>query len=309
MINLDFSKARVVVAGDVMLDRYWHGDVTRISPEAPVPVVRVREVRETPGGAANVAHNVARLGARCTLLSVVGEDRDGHVLEDLLRDSGVQSVFLRDPSLPTTVKLRILGRLQQIVRADFEGRPDHEMLLPLVERFETCAAQADAVIFSDYGKGGLSHLRQMMKLSSAAGLKILIDPKGSDYSEYHGATTLTPNREEFAQVAGVWSDESDFELRGFSLRDRLHLGSLLVTRSEEGMSLFLGSRHIRILTRAREVFDVSGAGDTVIATMATAMAAGMDIESAARLANIAAGIVVGKAGTIPIELDELVAHG
>jgi rfaE bifunctional protein kinase chain/domain len=308
MRPLDFSRAAVLVAGDVMLDRYWLGDTTRISPEAPVPVVHVRQVRETPGGAANVAANIANLGAKVALLSVVGDDRDGTTLEVLLRGFGAEPVFLRDPTVPTTVKLRLVARGQQVVRADFEGRPDHELLLPLVDRFCEHVGSVGAAIFSDYGKGGLAHLRRMMDCALESHTPILIDPKGSDYSAYRGATTITPNREEFALVVGRWHDEADFERRAFALRDKLALASLLVTRSEEGMSLFLGSQHIRIPTQAREVFDVSGAGDTVISTMATAMAAGHDIEAAARLANAAAGVVVGKAGTTPVTLEELQAH-
>ena len=308
MQNIDFSLVTVLVAGDVMLDRYWVGDATRISPEAPVPVVHVREIRETPGGAANVAANIANLGARVAVFSVVGNDRDGMALMDLLRDFGAEPVFLRDPTLPTTVKVRVVARGQQVVRADFEGQPDHEMLLPLVDRFCERVPAAGAIIFSDYGKGGLAHLQRMMACALDASKIVLVDPKGTNYSAYRGATTVTPNREEFALVAGRWHDEADFERRAFTLRDALELDSLLVTRSEEGMSLFLGAKHIRIPTQAREVFDVSGAGDTVISTMATAMAAGLDIESAARLANVAAGIVVGKAGTTPVTLEDLLAH-
>ncbi|AOK15898.1 hypothetical protein WT26_07610 [Burkholderia cepacia] len=302
------SSANVIVAGDAMLDRYWFGDSTRISPEAPVPVVHVQSVRETPGGAANVALNVVGLGGRSTLLSVVGDDHDGQTLQRLLEDSNVQCALLRDKSLPTIVKLRLVARNQQVVRADFEKRPDHEILLPLVDMFCDRLPSANAVVFSDYGKGGLSHLRTMMECAIKTKVAILIDPKGSDYSAYRGATAVTPNREEFATVAGRWVDEADFERRAFALRDELELQSLLVTRSEEGMSLFLEGRHIHIPTQAREVFDVSGAGDTVIATMAAALGSGLDIEAAARLANAAAGIVVGKFGTTPISVDELTRH-
>jgi rfaE bifunctional protein kinase chain/domain len=307
-LNLDCASASVIVAGDVMLDRYWFGDSTRISPEAPVPVVHVQRTRDVAGGAGNVAINVANLGAKTALLSVVGDDQDGRCLQSLLETSNVQCTFLCDPALQTTVKLRIISRNQQIVRADFEQRPDHELLLPLVTRFREKLKSANTVIFSDYGKGGLAHLRLMMQDARVEGATILIDPKGSDYSAYQGATVITPNREEFAQVAGNWIDEADFERRAFELRDRLELAALLVTRSEEGMSLFFQSRHIRIPAQAREVYDVSGAGDTVIATMAAALGANQDIESAARLANVAAGIVVGKVGTAPIALEELRQH-
>lgn len=306
--TIDFSPASVLISGDVMLDRYWLGDTTRISPEAPVPVVHVRQVREALGGAANVAANIANLGAKAILLSVVGNDRDGFALEDLLHSYGIEMVLLRDPMLPTTLKLRVVARGQQVVRADFEGSPDHELLLPLVSLFCERIDSVGAVVFSDYGKGGLAHVQRMMECALNARKHILVDPKGSDYSAYRGATTITPNREEFARVAGHWYNDADFERRAFALRDDLELASLLVTRSEDGMSLFLGNQHIRIPTRAREVFDVSGAGDTVISTMATAMAAGYGIEAAARLANVAAGIVVGKAGTTPITLEDLKTH-
>lgn len=302
---LDLSNAKVLIAGDVMLDRYWIGDAERISPEAPVPVVHARHTQNSPGGAGNVAVNIANLGAKAILLSVSGNDSEGVILEKLLRSYGVETTFLVDPSVPTTVKLRVIARGQQIVRVDFEGRPDHELLLPLVDQFYNHLERANAVLFSDYGKGGLAHIHQMMESAVHSHKPVLIDPKGSDYSIYRGATIITPNLDEFALVAGHWNNEADFERRAFSLRDTLELGSLLVTRSEEGMSLFLGSQHIRIPTQARDVFDVSGAGDTVIATMATAMASGYEIESAARLANIAAGIVVGKSGTTPITLEEL----
>lgn len=302
---LNFSKAHVLVAGDVMLDRYWHGDSTRISPEAPVPVVRIGNVKEVPGGAANVALNIAGLGGHCDLLSTVGHDREGDVLEGLLRASGVDPVLLRDPSLPTTVKLRIVARNQQMLRADFEGRPNHETMLPLVELFANALKLANSVAFSDYGKGGLTHLKPMMDAAERSGVPILVDPKGADYSSYKGATVVTPNQDEFELVTGPWHDEYEFEKRAFALRDTLQLVALLVTRSEEGMSLFLGSQHIRIPAQAVEVYDVSGAGDTVVATMATAMAVGKGIEESARLANAAAGIVVAKTGTSPITLGEL----
>jgi D-glycero-beta-D-manno-heptose-7-phosphate kinase len=307
MVAHPLSSANVIVAGDAMLDRYWFGDSTRISPEAPVPVVHVQTVRDTPGGAANVALNVVGLGGRSTLLSAVGDDHDGQTLQRLLEERNVACALLRDKSLPTIVKLRIVARNQQVVRADFEKRPDHEILLPLVDMFRERLSTANAVIFSDYGKGGLSHLRAMMACATDAKLPVLIDPKGSDYSAYRGATCVTPNREEFAAVAGRWESEADFERRAFALRDELELKSLLVTRSEEGMSLFLEGRHLHIPTQAREVFDVSGAGDTVIATMAAALGSGFEIEDAARLANAAAGVVVGKFGTTPISIDELKA--
>lgn len=308
MDEINFSHARILIVGDVMLDRYWFGDTTRISPEAPVPVVHVRQMQEKPGGAANVAVNIANLGAKSTLLSVIGNDQDGQALEYLLHGCGVETLFLRDPALPTTVKLRIIARGQQIVRTDFEGRPDHELLLPLINQFGDRSSSVDTLVFSDYGKGGLVHLQSMMDCALKSRKHILIDPKGSDYSAYRGATIITPNLEEFALAVGRWVDDADFERRAFKLRDELNLTSLLVTRSEEGMSLFLDNRHVQIPTQARQVYDVSGAGDTVISTLAAAIAAGYDIETAARLSNVAAGIVVGKVGTTPITLQELQSH-
>jgi rfaE bifunctional protein kinase chain/domain len=305
MQKIDFSSSSIVVAGDVMLDRYWIGDTTRISPEAPVPVVHVQSTKDVAGGAANVAVNAANLGAKTSLLSVVGKDSDGEILKNILERNGVTCAFLRDESMRTIVKLRLIARNQQIVRADFEQRPDHELLLPLVSMFGEQTKSAKVVLFSDYGKGGLTHIRLMMEKALKTNVPVLVDPKGTDYSVYQGATVITPNRSEFAEVAGRWTNELDFERKAFCLRDQLKLSSLLVTRSEEGMSLFLGGKHIRIPTQAREVFDVSGAGDTVIATMAVAMGAGIGLEEAARLANIAAGIVVSKIGTAPITLEEL----
>ncbi|WP_048242952.1 D-glycero-beta-D-manno-heptose-7-phosphate kinase, partial [Burkholderia cepacia] len=304
-MNLNFSTSSVLVAGDVMLDRYWFGDTTRISPEAPVPVVHVSRVHTTAGGAANVAVNIANLGARTSLISVVGADAAGQDLTNILEVSNVNCQFLRADDFSTVVKLRLLARGQQVVRADFEERPERELLLPLVDLFAAELGNHATVLFSDYGKGGLCHLRNMMEHALGNDKIILIDPKGSDYSAYRGATLLTPNRDEFSQVAGHWSSESDFERKAFRMCDELELKALLVTRSEEGMSLFVDGRHTRIKAEAREVYDVSGAGDTVIATLAAALSSGYGFEDAAYVANRAAGVVVGKVGTAPITLDEL----
>lgn len=291
--------------GDVMLDRYWFGDSIRLSPEAPVPVVLVETVRDTAGGAANVALNVANVGAQAKLFSVLGQDHESQTLHTLLENQNVQCHFLHSDTLQTIVKLRVVSRGQQIVRADFEQKPDLELLLPLVDMFSAALSPGCTVIFSDYGKGGLVHVSQMLATARRAGLKVLIDPKGTDYSAYRGASVMTPNRAEFAQVAGHWSSMADFECRAFALRDQLELEALLVTRSEEGMSLFIGDRHIHLHAQAKEVFDVSGAGDTVIAVLGVAIGAGFELEYAARLANAAASIVVGKVGTYPITLAEL----
>ena len=299
------ARARVLVAGDVMLDRYWFGDVERISPEAPVPVVRITRSEERPGGAANVARNAAALGAPVTLLSVTGADEAGTALAKLLAAENVQTSFHRDPALPTTVKLRVIARQQQLLRIDFETAPSHEVLATKLADYDRLLANCDVVVLSDYGKGGLAHISTMIDRARAARKRVLVDPKGEDWARYRGATIITPNRSEFRQVAGRWSDDDDMTQRAQALRARLDLEALLVTRSEEGMSLYTagGARHIA--AQAREVFDVSGAGDTVIATMAVLMAAGADPLTAVMIANQAAGVVVGKLGTAVVTPDEL----
>jgi rfaE bifunctional protein kinase chain/domain len=301
----DFAGRRVLVVGDVMLDRYWFGDVNRISPEAPVPVVLVRKAEERPGGAANVARNIDALGGQATLLSVIGDDEAGNRLEALLAEGHVRFSLHRDPQLDTTVKLRVIGHQQQLLRIDFERAPGHEVLAAKLEEFERRVDEADAVVLSDYGKGGLAHVAKMIAAARAHGKPVLVDPKGSDYARYRGATLLTPNRSEFREVAGRWTDEEDLARRAQRLRAALALDALIVTRSEDGMSLFTatGSRHEP--TRAREVFDVSGAGDTVIAALSVMVAAGADLASAMRVANHAAGIVVAKLGTAVVHREEL----
>jgi rfaE bifunctional protein kinase chain/domain len=301
----DTSCARVLVVGDVMLDRYWFGEVSRISPEAPVPVVKVERTEERPGGAANVARNCAALGARTSLLSVVGADEAGKALARLMDAEGVETSLHEDAELSTTIKLRVVGRQQQLLRIDFENSPTHEVLRAKLADFERQLQRCDVVILSDYGKGGLAHIGEMIRLARAAGKPVLADPKGEDYARYAGATLLTPNRAEFRQVAGRWSSEQDFQARAVRLRDELGLDALLVTRSEEGMTLFRGTEALHEPAQAREVYDVSGAGDTVIAAMAVMLAAGLDLGQAMRVANRAAGIVVGKLGTAVVHLDEL----
>jgi rfaE bifunctional protein kinase chain/domain len=301
----EFSGRRVLVVGDVMLDRYWFGDVERISPEAPVPVVLVRRVEERPGGAANVARNIDALGGKVTLLSVIGDDEAGRTLERVLAEGGVQASLHRDPELSTTVKLRVIGQQQQLLRVDFERAPGHEVLAAKLDEFERLVDDADAIVLSDYGKGGLAHVTRMIERGRAHGKPVLVDPKGSDYARYRGATLLTPNRGEFREVAGRWSDEADLARRARELRAGLDLDALIVTRSEDGMSLFTAAETRHEPTRAREVFDVSGAGDTVIATLALMVAAGADWHAAMRVANHAAGIVVGKLGTAVVHREEL----
>ncbi len=303
----DCANARVLVVGDVMLDRYWFGDVSRISPEAPVPVVRINKTDERPGGAANVARNVAALGGQATLLSVVGDDEPGRALADLLAKEGVRTLFHKDAQLPTTVKLRVIGRQQQLLRIDFETLPSREVLEDKLEEFESLVDSVDVVILSDYGKGGLTHVTKMIATARRHGKRILVDPKGDDFSKYKGASLLTPNRSEFRAVAGRWQDEADMEARAAKMRADLALDGLLVTRSEEGMSLFLEGRTVNEPTQAREVFDVSGAGDTVIATLGLMLAAGAGMDDATRIANRAAGVVVGKLGTATVSRQELLA--
>ncbi len=301
----DFAGRRVLVVGDVMLDRYWFGDVERISPEAPVPVVLVRRSEERPGGAANVARNIDALGGQATLLSVIGDDEAGHTLVRLLEEAGVRASLHRDAGLSTTVKLRVIGHQQQLLRVDFERAPGHEVLAAKLDEFERLIDESDAIVLSDYGKGGLAHVTRMIEMGRAHGKPVLVDPKGSEYERYRGATLLTPNRTEFREVAGRWTDEDDLVRRAQKLRESLALDALIVTRSEDGMSLFTATQAVREPTRAREVFDVSGAGDTVIAALSLMVAAGADLHAAMRVANHAAGIVVGKLGTAVVHPEEL----
>ena len=299
------NAARVIVAGDAMLDRYWFGDAERISSEAPVPVVRVTRTEERLGGAANVAINIAAVGAHSSLLSVVGSDEPGRTIERLAREAGIAPALQFDDSLATTVKLRIVARQQQMVRCDFEAMPAKEALARHLDVFSELLTNHNALILSDYGKGGLSHIVKMISLANEAGIPVLIDPKGDDYSRYRDATILTPNRAELRQVVGAWSGEEDLTNRAQNLRTELNLKYLLLTRSEEGMTLFHENGQLTVPTQAREVFDVSGAGDTVIAILATMMATGADIEEAVRTANRAGGIVVGKLGTATVSFEEL----
>jgi len=299
--------ASVLVVGDVMLDRYWYGAVDRISPEAPVPVVRVTHEDERIGGAANVAYNLVTLGARSSLLTVVGEDEASHKLEALLADTGIQTHFGRDSQLKTTVKLRIIGRQQQLLRLDFENTPKTEILASQTASFVELLSSHNAVLFSDYGKGGLAHISDMIQRARGAGKPILIDPKGHDYSRYQGATLITPNRAELQQVIGAWHDEPDLLAKAQNLRTQLGLQAVLLTRSEAGMPLFDANGQISVSAQAREVFDVTGAGDTVIATMAALVAAGLSLRQALPLANRAGGLVVGKFGTATVSYEELFA--
>jgi D-glycero-beta-D-manno-heptose-7-phosphate kinase len=303
------QQAQLLVVGDVMLDRYWFGDVDRISPEAPVPVVRVQHADERLGGAANVARNIAALGAQATLMGVVGQDDAGRSVHTLLSRDGIHDRVFDDAQAQTTVKLRVIGRQQQLLRADFESTPDHDVLNKKLDQFKALLPKMQVVIFSDYGKGGLLHIQEMIQAAQAADIPVLVDPKGDDYAIYRGATMLTPNRAEFRQVVGPWQSEDEMTAKAHQLRQSLGLAHLLVTRSEEGMSLYTqsaeGPREVHIAAHAREVFDVSGAGDTVIATLAVMLAAGGTIQDAVKTANRAGGIVVGKLGTATVTAEEL----
>lgn len=301
----DLTSVRLLVVGDVMLDRYWFGEVNRISPEAPVPIARITREEIRAGGAANVARNAAAVGAKVELLAVTGEDDAGRELERLLCDDDIDVVFTRDPTLRTTVKLRVIGRQQQLMRIDFENIPDERALASKLAGFDEKVTAADAVVFSDYGKGGLAHIEAMIARARQLGKPVLVDPKGDDYACYRNATVLTPNRTEFREVVGKWKNEDDMTERAQRLRQSLGLQALLVTRSEEGMSLYETSAVTHVPTQAKEVFDVSGAGDTVIAILGVMLASGQTLAQSVQWANRAAGIVVGKLGTAVVHPNEL----
>ena len=301
------ARARVLVVGDAMLDRYWHGAVDRISPEAPVPVVKVTREEERIGAAANVAYNVTTLGGQASFLGVVGDDEPGRRLQALLTGTGIHVHLKHDAALRTTVKLRVIGRQQQLLRMDFENEPDHEVLGQQTEAFAQLAPGHDAILFSDYGKGGLAHIPAMIEAARRLGKPVLVDPKGSDYARYRGATLITPNRAELQDVVGRWSSEDDLRRRAQELRAALGLEALLVTRSEEGMTLFDAAGDLHVQAQALEVYDVTGAGDTVIATLATMVAAGLPLRDAVPIANRAGSIVVGKFGTATVSYEELFA--
>jgi D-beta-D-heptose 7-phosphate kinase / D-beta-D-heptose 1-phosphate adenosyltransferase len=308
----DFKRGRVLVAGDLMLDRYWHGGTSRISPEAPVPVVRVNDIEERAGGAGNVALNIASLGGDVELLGHCGQDEAGSALISLLESQGVQCRIERSRHAPTITKLRVLSRHQQLIRLDFEDAFHSEENESLKAVFQAALADADVVILSDYGKGTLAQPEALIDAARALEKPVLVDPKGSDFAKYRGATLLTPNRHEFELVAGHARDEAELVRLGESLRDQLELEALLITRGDEGMTLLArGVPPLHLPARAREVYDVTGAGDTVIATLAASLATGISLPEATHLANIAAGIVVGKLGTATLSPAEirLALHG
>jgi rfaE bifunctional protein kinase chain/domain len=301
------QQGRILVVGDIMLDRYWFGEVNRISPEAPVPVVRVQSSDERLGGAANVARNIAALSAQAALMGVVGDDEPGKKIAQLLQSEGIKPFLQTDPNVATTVKLRVIGRTQQLLRVDFEQIPSQDVLQTKLNDFIQWVKNFDVVIFSDYGKGGLQHIPAMITAAREAGKWVLIDPKGSDWERYRGAHLITPNRGELKEVVGGWNSEDQLTAKAQQVREHLELDALLVTRSEQGMSLYQPGQVMHVPTVAREVFDVSGAGDTVIATLACGLAAGQSLQASVQLANRAAGIVVGKLGTATVTYQELFA--
>ena len=299
------DKVRILVVGDVMLDRYWFGDVSRISPEAPVPIVRVDKREARLGGAANVARNAAALGAHAGLLGVVGADEAGDQVEQLLHGGGIHSYLKRDEAISTIIKLRVIGRQQQMLRIDFEEPPSDTVLRNKLMQYKALLADYDVIILSDYAKGSLVNVADMVAAGRAAGKVVMVDPKGDDFTRYAGATVLTPNKSEFRHIAGGWSSEEQLTAKAQNLRRELRLDALLLTRSEEGMTLFTEQDVFHTPADAREVFDVSGAGDTVIATMAAMLGAGAGWSEAVQTANRAGGIVVGKLGTATVTREEL----
>jgi rfaE bifunctional protein kinase chain/domain len=307
-IQSELKKNKILVVGDVMLDRYWFGDVNRISPEAPVPIAKINKIEDRPGGAANVARNIASLGGDVTLLSVVGTDEPALVLQNLLNEENVDTIFKQDSTISTIVKLRVLAKHQQLLRIDFEEKPSHEILAEILDQYENIIDKYDTIILSDYGKGGLTHTTKMIEIANKQNKKVLIDPKGSDYSKYANATLLTPNRSEMRDAMGIWNNEAELISKAKQLIQSLNLNYLLVTRSEEGMTLFTPTDSYNYPTFAQEVFDVSGAGDTVIATLALMLANGASISDAVTIANFAAGIVVAKLGTATVTQEELITN-
>lgn len=297
--------ARVLVVGDVMLDRYWFGEVERISPEAPVPVVRVARREDRLGGAANVARNISALGASVTLIGVVGADEAGASVAALSKEAGVKTDLVTDPDRHTTLKMRVLGRQQQLLRVDFEEEPGAAMLDGVDHAVARDLANCDVLVLSDYAKGTLARVESLIAQARARQIPILVDPKGDDYTRYRGATLVTPNRSEMQQAVGRWATESQLTDRAQALRQDLDLAALLVTRSEQGMTLFTEEGRCHVDAQAHEVFDVSGAGDTVLATLAVMRAAGLSWEDSMRWANRAGGIVVGKLGTSIVTAAEL----
>jgi rfaE bifunctional protein kinase chain/domain len=299
------SATRILVVGDVMLDRYWFGEVSRISPEAPVPVVRIDRREARLGGAANVARNAAALGTQTGLLGVIGRDEAGDAVEQMLTELNIKSYLNRDMAISTIIKLRVIGRQQQLLRIDFEEAPSDIVLRDKLSRFNALLPAYDVIVLSDYANGALVNVADMITAARALGKQVLVDPKGDDFSPYAGASLLTPNRAELQHIVGSWKTEEQLTTKAQRLREALALEALLVTRSEDGMTLYTAEAVRHFPAMAREVFDVSGAGDTVIATLATMLGAGMPLVDAVEMANRAGGIVVGKLGTATVTREEL----
>ena len=302
------TEAKVLVVGDLMLDRYWHGDTSRISPEAPVPIVKVGESEERAGGAGNVALNISTLGARASLMGFTGNDEPCTALEKLLKPLGVDCLFEKLDGVATITKLRVLSRHQQLIRLDFEDGFAEQTADNLLKSFKAQLASADVVVLSDYGKGTLRQVQDFIQLARQAGKVVLVDPKGSDFNKYRGATLITPNMHEFEGVVGHCADDEAIVSKGQALMADLELQALLITRSERGMTLLQKDLPaIHLPTRAKEVFDVTGAGDTVISVLAAGLAAGQSMQEAMALSNLAAGVVVSKLGTATTTVTELKA--
>ncbi|OGT67737.1 MAG: bifunctional heptose 7-phosphate kinase/heptose 1-phosphate adenyltransferase [Gammaproteobacteria bacterium RIFCSPHIGHO2_12_FULL_45_9] len=303
------GSARVLVYGDVMLDRYWFGDCHRLSPEAPVPVMKLDRVESRPGGAANVAFNVCALGLPATLMGWIGDDAEGRELRHLVTDFGVEDEFAVSPAWPTITKLRVLGQNQQLLRVDVE-QPlllTESQMEQVVAHFEHCLRGARAVVLSDYGKGALRHARLLIEAARRLDIPVWVDPKSADFSVYAGATVITPNWKEFLAAVGAVSDEEEAIVKARRLMAQYDIGSILITRGKEGMLYVMRDQVVMRVAAAREVFDVTGAGDTVIAVMAALAACGVPIVDAMELANVAAGVVVGKIGAATVTREELCA--
>jgi D-beta-D-heptose 7-phosphate kinase/D-beta-D-heptose 1-phosphate adenosyltransferase len=301
-----FQTGRVLIVGDIMLDRYWYGGTSRISPEAPVPVVKVNQIEDRPGGAANVALNISALGSAAILIGRAGQDEAARVLLQQLASAGIKTDFEQSASVPTITKLRVVSRHQQLLRMDFEESFAALPQAEIASRLANNLAGVGALILSDYGKGTLSDPQVLIQMARKAGVPVLVDPKGTNFEKYRGATLLTPNLGEFEAVVGACQNEADLLEKGLALISKFELSALLITRSEQGMTLLRpGKPELHLPALAKEVYDVTGAGDTVIAVLAAALAAGSPIEQAVALSNVAASIVVGKLGTASVSAPEL----
>ncbi len=304
------SSLKILVAGDLMLDRYWFGDVSRISPEAPVPVVKIDKVEERLGGAGNVARNVSSIGPKCTLVSVSGLDDTAGKIDHLLEVDKIRNQIIKDPNVTTTIKLRVIGRQQQLIRLDFEDKPNDQVLKQSFSGFVSEVSESDTVILSDYGKGGLTDITEMINICNESGKPVIVDPKGSDFLRYKGATIITPNREELYMATGIKETDANLSEKMDKLCKELDFSAVLLTRSEKGMTLFQNNgEQFHVPALAQEVYDVSGAGDTVIAILGVMIANGESLREAVQWANKAAGLVVAKLGTAVVGVNELFGQG